>query len=309
MPISRESAMAVAATLSEALPYIQRFTSRIVVVKLGGNAMRDPALQASCARDIVLMKLVGINPVIVHGGGPQIDEMLKSLGIEPKFIGGLRVTDSRTMDIVEMMLGGLINKRWVTQINQAGGKAIGLTGKDGGLIRAERLTEMPGQPGGDASMNAVDIGQVGVVRQVNTALIDMLAADHFIPVIAPIGAGADGASYNINADAVAGALAVALGAEKLLLLTDVEGIRDRDGNLLARLDRDALEHHIADGALQAGMLPKASHALDAVMQGVRSVHIIDGRVPHAALLEIFTDQGIGTMIAMRATGDDEAADT
>ena len=294
MPISRESALAVAATLSEALPYIRRFTSRIVVVKVGGNATRDAAIQASLARDVALMKLVGINPVVVHGGGPQISEMLEALGIEPKFVGGLRVTDSRTMDIVEMMLGGLINKRWVSAINQAGGKAIGLTGKDGELMRAEKLAA-PGRVSGERG--AVDIGRVGTVRRVNTAVIDMLAADHFIPVIAPIGVGEDGGAYNINADAVASALASALGAEKLLLLTDVEGVRDRDGALLPRLGRAALERRIADGTIREGMLPKARCALDAVANGVRSAHIIDGRTPHAALLEIFTDQGVGTMIA------------
>ncbi len=293
MPISRESALSVAATLSEALPYIQRFTSRIVVVKVGGSTMRDAALQASCARDVALMQLVGIHPVVVHGGGPQIDAMLGELGITPTFVNGFRVTDARTMAVVEMVLGGSINPRWVNALNRAGGKAVGLNGKDGDLMRAEQLTRMPGPGGGET----LDIGQVGTVTHVNTAVVDMLTAKRFIPVIAPIGVGEDGTSYNVNADAAAAALAVALDAEKLLLLTDVEGIRNRDGELLAQLDRAGLERQLAEGAIEGGMVPKAHYAMDAVTRGVRSVHIVDGRVPHAALLEIFTDQGIGTMIA------------
>ncbi|MDY6828707.1 MAG: acetylglutamate kinase [Pseudomonadota bacterium] len=296
MSLSRDAALEVAKVLTEALPYIQRFTGRTLVVKFGGNAMTDPELQQHFARDVVLMKLVGMNPVVVHGGGPQIGRLLEQLGLESRFVGGMRVTDRATMDVVEMVLGASVNKEIVSAINAAGGKAIGLTGKDADLLRARKLALEPGQPGTQAP-ELIDLGHVGEVEQVNSGVLDLLLASDFIPVIAPIGVGPEGASYNINADLVAGKVAEALQAEKLMLLTNVPGLTDRDGKVLTGLDTARVDALIADGTIHGGMLPKIRCALDAVKGGVRTAHIIDGRVPHAVLLEIFTDQGVGTLIS------------
>ncbi|GEN25667.1 acetylglutamate kinase [Halomonas cupida] len=281
--------------LSEALPYIQRFSGKTVVVKYGGNAMTEDALIDSFARDMVLMKEVGINPVVVHGGGPQIGELLERLQIESRFVGGMRVTDSETMDVVEMVLGGLVNKEIVNQINQCGGKAIGLTGKDGRQIQARKL-QVKHQTPEMTAPEIIDIGHVGEVEHVSTDLIEMLAARDFIPVIAPIGVDADGNSYNINADLVAGKVAEALNAEKLMLLTNVAGLMNRDGEVMTGLSTAEVDELIADGTIHGGMLPKIRCALDAVKEGVVSAHIVDGRVPHATLLEIFTNAGVGTLI-------------
>ncbi|MCC6529032.1 MAG: acetylglutamate kinase [Pseudomonadales bacterium] len=291
MSITAESAHSVAQVLTEALPYIQRFSGKTMVVKYGGNAMTDDPLMQGFARDIVLMKLVGMNPVVVHGGGPQINRLLDQLGIESRFIDGMRVTDSRTMEVVEMVLGGSVNKEVVNTINRCGGRAIGLTGKDGQLLRARKLHATR-----QGSAEPVDLGQVGEVAEVNTALIDMLVNSHFIPVVAPIGVGDDGTAYNINADLVAGRIAEALQAEKLILLTNVSGLTDRDGKVLTGLSTAEVDALIADGTIHGGMLPKIRCALDAVKGGVRSAHIINGRLPHAVLLELLTDQGIGTLI-------------
>jgi acetylglutamate kinase len=299
MSLSRESAMNVANVLTEALPYIQRFTGKTIVVKFGGNAMVDEALQNSFARDIVLMKLVGMNPIVVHGGGPQIDDLLKKLAIKSEFINGMRVTDSATMDIVEMVLGGTVNKQIVSLINRNGGQAIGLTGKDGQLIRARKLTVQHKTPDMLAP-EIIDIGHVGEVSGVNTDVIDMLINSDFIPVIAPIGVGPDGASYNINADLVAGKIAEVMRAEKLMLLTNVSGLQDKQGNVLTGLSTTQVDGLIADGTIYGGMLPKIACALDAVKSGVTSAHIIDGRVDHAVLLEIFTDAGVGTLITNKS---------
>jgi acetylglutamate kinase len=299
MSLSRESAMNVANVLTEALPYIQRFTGKTIVVKFGGNAMVDEALQNSFARDIVLMKLVGMNPIVVHGGGPQIDDLLKKLAIKSEFINGMRVTDSATMDIVEMVLGGTVNKQIVSLINRNGGQAIGLTGKDGQLIRARKLTVTHKSPDMLAP-EIIDIGHVGEVAGVNTDVIDMLINSDFIPVIAPIGVGSDGASYNINADLVAGKIAEVMRAEKLMLLTNVAGLQDKQGNVLTGLSTTQVDGLIADGTIYGGMLPKIACALDAVKGGVTSAHIIDGRVDHAVLLEIFTDAGVGTLITNKS---------
>jgi acetylglutamate kinase len=290
--------MNVARVLTEALPYIQRFTGRTVVVKFGGNAMVDPALHASFARDIVLMKLVGMNPVVVHGGGPQIGELLRKLNIESQFIDGMRVTDAQTMDVVEMVLGGSVNKEIVASINRNGGKAIGVSGKDGQLIRARRITAKRHS----AELNAteiVDIGQVGEVRQIDREILDVILDSNFIPVIAPIGADEEGNTYNINADLVAGKIAQVMQAEKLMLLTNVAGLLDANGEVLTGLSTARVDELIADGTIHGGMLPKISCALDAVKSGVASAHIVDGRVPHAVLLEIFTDEGMGTKITRR----------
>ncbi|HWV15270.1 MAG TPA: acetylglutamate kinase [Cellvibrio sp.] len=295
MSLSRDSAMNVANVLTEALPYIQRFTGKTIVVKFGGNAMVDEALQNSFARDIVLMKLVGMNPVVVHGGGPQIDDLLKKLNIKSEFKNGMRVTDSATMDIVEMVLGGTVNKQIVSLINSNGGQAIGLTGKDGELLRARKLTISHKTPEMSAP-EIIDIGHVGEVSGVNTGVIDMLINSDFIPVIAPVGVGEDGASYNINADLVAGKIAEVLRAEKLMLLTNVAGLQDKEGKVLTGLSTTQVDALIADGTIYGGMLPKIGCALDAVKGGVTSAHIIDGRVDHAVLLEIFTDAGVGTLI-------------
>ena len=285
----------VVEVLSEALPYIQRFSGKTVVVKYGGNAMTEDTLINSFARDIVLMKEVGINPVVVHGGGPQIGSLLGQLNIESRFVDGMRVTDSRTMDVVEMVLGGLVNKGIVNLINQCGGKAIGLTGKDGAQIRARKL-QVKHQSPEMTVPEIVDIGHVGEVESISTDLIEMLAAQRFIPVIAPIGVDERGNSYNINADLVAGKLAEALNAEKLMLLTNVAGLMDAEGEVLTGLSTAQVDELIADGTIHGGMLPKIRCALDAVKGGVASAHIVDGRVPHSTLLEIFTNAGVGTLI-------------
>lgn len=296
---STDKAMQVAQVLTEALPYIQRFTDKTVVVKFGGNAMTDQALQNSFARDIVLMKLVGMNPIVVHGGGPQIGELLKKLNIESHFVDGMRVTDSQTMDVVEMVLGATVNKQIVSLINRNGGQAIGITGKDGNLIRAKKL-EVSRQLPEMTAPEIIDIGHVGEVKSINRSVIDVLVQSDFIPVIAPIGVGADGASYNINADLVAGKVAEVLQAEKLMLLTNVAGLLDKSGKVLTGLTTQRVDELIADGTIYGGMLPKIRCALDAVKSGVSSSHIVDGRVPHAVLLEIFTDAGVGTLISNNA---------
>lgn len=295
MPLTQEAATDIARVLTEALPYIQRFQNSTVVVKFGGNAMIDEALQSSFARDIVLMKLVGINPIVVHGGGPQIGELLERLGIQSRFIDGMRVTDEQTMDVVQMVLGGLVNKDIVSLIQTHGGKAIGLTGKDGELIRARRLAMTRATTELEAP-EIIDIGHVGEVERIDTAVIELLVKSDFIPVIAPIGIGADGASYNINADVVAGKVAEALGAAKLILLTNTPGLLDKEGRVLTGLTAERVQELIRDGTIHGGMLPKIRHALEAVENGVDSAHIIDGRVAHAVLLEIFTDTGVGTLI-------------
>ncbi len=295
MTLSKDQALNIAKVLSEALPYIQRFTNRTIVIKYGGNAMTDEELKNSFARDVVMMKLVGINPVIVHGGGPQIGELLKKIGKESEFVDGMRVTDSETMDVVQMVLGGLVNKDIVNLINQNGGQAVGLTGKDGQLIRAKKLQVTRSSPEMTAP-EIIDIGHVGEVESMNTQIVDMLVHGDFIPVIAPIGVGEDGASYNINADLVAGKVAEVLKAEKLMLLTNIAGLQDKSGNVLTGLSVAQVDDLIKDGTIYGGMLPKINCALDAVRGGVTSAHIIDGRVPHAVMLEIFTDQGVGTLI-------------
>lgn len=292
------SSQEIATVLTEALPYLQRYANKTVVVKYGGNAMENDELKNSFAQGVVLLKAVGINPVVVHGGGPQIGDMLKRLNIESRFVQGMRVTDSNTMDVVQMVLGGLVNKEIVTLINNNGGRAIGITGKDGRFIRAKRLvvTELTPEM---TAREIIDIGQVGEVESIDTDIITMLQNSDFIPVVAPIGVDAVGASYNINADLVAGRLAEELVAEKLLLLTNTAGLLDKDGNLLTGLNSDQVEGLIADGTIYGGMLPKIQCALNAVKCGVKTVHIIDGRVPHAVLLELLTDRGVGTLI----TGD------
>ncbi|MEB3734227.1 acetylglutamate kinase [Halopseudomonas pachastrellae] len=295
MMLSRDAAAQVSRVLTEALPYIQRFTGKTIVIKYGGNAMENDELKNSFARDIVLMKTVGINPVVVHGGGPQIGDLLKRLNIESQFIEGMRVTDSQTMDVVEMVLGGQVNKDIVNLINQHGGSAIGLTGKDAGLIKARKLKVSRHTPGMDKP-EIIDIGHVGEVSSVNANLINRLVSDDYIPVIAPIGVGTDGASYNINADLVAGKVAEALGAEKLMLLTNIAGLMDKDGKVLTGLSTNQVDALIADGTIYGGMLPKIRCALDAVQGGVGSAIIVDGRVPNAVLLELFTDTGVGTLI-------------
>ena len=298
MTLSIENAKNIAKVLTEALPYIQRFTNKTVVVKFGGNAMIDEVLQNSFARDIVLMKLVGMNPVVVHGGGPQIGQLLNKLNIHSEFIDGMRVTDSATMDVVEMVLGGSVNKQIVSLINSNGGQAIGISGKDGNLIRAKKLSiqkssdDMPEM----AAPEIIDIGQVGEVASVNINVINTLTEQGFIPVIAPIGVGDDGASYNINADLVAGKIAEVMQAEKLMLLTNVAGLQSKTGEVLTGLSTQQVDDLIADGTIYGGMLPKITCALDAVKGGVSSAHIIDGRVAHAVLLEVFTDIGVGTLI-------------
>ncbi len=295
MSLTRDSALNIAKVLTEALPYIQRFTGRTVVVKFGGNAMVNPQLQESFARDVVLMKLVGLNPVVVHGGGPQIGSLLKKLNIHTEFVDGMRVTDAQTMDVVEMVLGGSVNKEIVSSINRNGGKAIGVTGKDGQLIRARKLVVNRPGPELDAS-EIIDIGHVGEVEQIDTEVLNVILDSDFIPVIAPIGVGREGDTYNINADLVAGKLAEVLCAEKLMLLTNVAGLLDATGQILTGLSTQEVDKLIADGTISGGMLPKIGCALGAVKGGVNSAHIIDGRVPHAVLLEIFTDVGVGTLI-------------
>jgi acetylglutamate kinase len=295
MTANTEHAIEVVKVLSEALPYIQRFSGKTIVIKYGGNAMTDEDLKASFARDIVLMKEVGINPVVVHGGGPQIGDLLDKLKIESRFVNGMRVTDSETMDVVEMVLGGLVNKEIVSLINQSGGRAVGLTGKDGGMIQATKLKVTHKTPEMTAP-EIIDIGHVGEVAQVSTDVLDMLVHKDFIPVIAPIGVDAQGRSYNINADLVAGKVAEALQAEKLMLLTNVAGLQDKGGDILTGLSTQQVDELIEDGTIYGGMLPKIGCALSAVKNGVVSAHIIDGRVPHATLLEVFTDAGVGTQI-------------
>ncbi|MES3039560.1 MAG: acetylglutamate kinase [Pseudomonadota bacterium] len=298
MALTHDAALNIAKVLTEALPYIQRFNGATIVVKYGGNAMTDPELENSFARDIVLMKTVGLNPVVVHGGGPQIGDLLKKIGKVSEFIGGMRVTDAETMDVVEMVLGGLVNKAIVNLINQNGGRAIGLTGKDANLIRARRMTLSRKDEAG--VMQEVDIGQVGEVAGIKTDVLELMFGSDFIPVIAPVGVGDDGASYNINADLVAGKVAEALKAEKLILLTNIPGVMDKQKNVLTGLTTQDVDALIADGTIYGGMLPKIACALDAVKGGVQSAHIIDGRVPHACLLEVFTDEGMGTLISNRA---------
>lgn len=277
--------------LSEALPYIRRFFDKTIVIKYGGNAMVDEALKEGFAQDVVLLKLVGLNPVIVHGGGPQINELLERVGKQGEFIQGMRVTDAETMDIVEMVLGGHVNKDIVGLINKHGGKAVGLTGQDGNFIRAKKLYLED-----KITTNKIDIGQVGEIESIDASLVAFLDKGDFIPVIAPIGVGADNETYNINADLVAGKLAETLGAEKLILMTNTAGVLDKSGQLLTGLTASRVDELFADGTIHGGMLPKISSALEAAKNGVNTVHIIDGRVPHALLLEILTDHGVGTMI-------------
>ncbi len=281
-----------AKVLAEALPFLKRFHGKTIVVKYGGNAMTEERLKQSFANDVVLLKLVGLNPVVVHGGGPQIEQMLTQVGKKGEFIQGMRVTDAETMRVVEMVLGGEVNKDIVGLINQNGGKAVGLTGKDAGLIRAKKLM-LPKQ--GNPS-ELIDIGLVGDTQQIDPSIVHHLVSGAFIPVIAPIGFGPEGETYNINADVVAGKMAEVLGAEKLVLLTNTPGVLDKDGNLVTDLTPRDIDNMVADGTLSGGMLPKISSALDAARNGVKGVHIIDGRVPHALLLEILTPHGGGTMI-------------
>ncbi len=297
--LEERTAHQIADVLIEALPYIQRFKGKTVVVKFGGNAMVDEALKHSFARDIVLMKLVGINPIVVHGGGPQIGQLLTKLGKTSNFVDGMRVTDSETMDVVEMVLGGLVNKEIVNLINQNGGKAVGLTGKDGDFIRAKKIHLTRAVDDDDAT-EIIDLGQVGEVSSIDPAVVDMLSHSDFIPVIAPIGVGEDGFSYNINADLVAGKIAEVLKAEKLILLTNTAGILDKEGELLTGLSVSDLDDLIVDGTISGGMIPKTKCATDALKGGVNSVHIIDGRVDHAVLLELFTNQGVGTLLVRTA---------
>ena len=293
--LEKLSPAAKASVLAEALPYIKRFHGRTIVVKYGGNAMTDEHLKQCFARDVVLLKLVGMDPVVVHGGGPQIDEVLKRVGKKAEFIQGMRVTDRETMDIVEMVLGGLVNKDIVNLINQNGGRAIGLTGKDGSFIRAKKML----LPNKDNAAEMLDIGQVGEIQSIDPEVISLLESREFIPVVAPIGVGEDGESYNINADHVAGKLAEILRAEKLILLTNTPGVLDKSGKLLTGLTPKQVDDLFADGTIHGGMMPKIGSALDAAKSGVKSVHIIDGRVEHALLLEVLTDQGVGTLIRNR----------
>jgi acetylglutamate kinase len=279
-----------AAILAEALPYIRSFNGKTIVIKYGGNAMTDDKLKEDFAKDVVLLKLVGLNPVVVHGGGPQINDLLNRVGKEGQFIQGMRVTDSETMDVVEMVLGGLVNKEIVSLINKHGGKAVGITGKDGHFIRASKLFLK------SESDEDIDIGQVGDIEHIDPSLVSLLDSQDFIPVVAPIGVGSEGEAYNINADVVAGKLAETLKAEKLVLMTNTPGVLDKQGQLLTGLTAARVDELFADGTISGGMLPKISSALDAAKSGVNSVHIIDGRVPHALLLEILTDAGVGTMI-------------
>jgi len=283
-----------AKVLVEALPYIRRFTGKTIVIKYGGHAMVDDKLKNGFAKDVVLLKLIGIEPVIVHGGGPQIGQVLKRMNISSSFVAGMRVTDDETMDVVEMVLGGNINKEIVSLINQQGGKAVGLTGKDGGLIRARKMQitqQIEGQP-----PEIIDIGRVGQVEAIDCGVLDMFKKDNYIPVIAPIGVGPEGQAYNINADLVAGSVAAALKAEKLILLTDVDGVLDREGRLISSIRVDEIESLERNGIISGGMLPKLSCCAEALAGGARKAHILDGRKPHAVLLEIFTDTGVGTEI-------------
>ena len=295
MSVATESARNIAHVLIEALPYIQRFRGKTMVIKYGGNAMVEQSLKAGFARDLVLMKHVGINPVVVHGGGPQIGALLARLGKGSEFVQGMRVTDSETMDVVEMVLGGLVNKEIVNLLNRHGAAAVGLTGKDGDLIRARKLILRRDAPE-LAATEIIDLGHVGEVESIDVSVVDMLLHGEFIPVIAPIGVGQDGFSYNINADLVAGKVAEVLGAEKLLLLTNTPGLLDAAGGLIGELDAERVDELIREGVIEGGMLPKIACALEAVHAGVRTAHIIDGRVEHALLLDLFTDEGVGTLI-------------
>jgi len=296
--IENNSANQIAHVLIEALPYIQRFKGKTIVVKYGGNAMIDETLKNSFARDVVLLKLVGINPVVVHGGGPQIGNLLQRLGKTSEFVQGMRVTDAETMDVVEMVLGGLVNKEIVNLINRHGGSAVGLTGKDGDLVRARKIVATQRSPETDEP-EIIDLGHVGEVESIDPAVVDMLVQGDFIPVIAPIGVGEDGRSYNINADLVAGKMAEVLKAEKLILLTNTQGILDKQGGLLTGLSLSEVDALIEDGTISGGMIPKTRCATDSLKGGVNSVHIIDGRIEHAVLLELFTDRGIGTLMLRR----------
>ncbi len=299
MSLTQQEALRTARVLSEALPYIQRFSGKTLIVKYGGNAMTDGVLQSGFARDMALMKQVGMNPVIVHGGGPQIGNVLKQIGKESRFVDGMRITDTETMDVVEMVLGGLVNKQIVSLVNRHGGRAVGLTGKDGKLIYARKMNVTRRTPELDAP-EIVDLGQVGEVASIDTSVVDMLISGDFIPVIAPIGVDKQGQSLNINADLVAGKLAQVLQAEKLILLTNTPGLLDRTGSVLTGLDAAQVESLIADGTVHGGMLPKVRCALEAVNAGVNTAHIIDGRVEHAVLLEILTAEGVGTLISRRS---------
>jgi acetylglutamate kinase len=290
--MQKSAAALKAQTLAEALPYIKRFFDKTIVIKYGGNAMTDEHLKNCFAQDVVLLKLVGMNPVVVHGGGPQINDMLDRLGKKGEFIQGMRVTDAETMDVVEMVLGGQVNKEIVNLINRHGGKAVGLTGQDGNFIHAHKLLmEDLSDP-----TKMIDVGQVGEITAIDPSIINFLDSGDFIPVVAPIGVGEDGDTYNINADVVAGKLAEILGAEKLILLTNTPGVLDKAGTLLTGLTPKQIDDLVADGTLSGGMLPKIGSALDAARSGVKSVHIIDGRVEHALLLEVLTDEGVGTLI-------------
>lgn len=285
----------IARVLSESLPYIRQFHGKTIVIKYGGNAMTEERLQRSFAHDVVLLKLIGLNPVVVHGGGPQIDEALNRVGKKGAFIQGMRVTDNETMEVVEWVLGGQVQQDIVMMINEAGGKAVGLTGKDGGLIRAKKKL----MPNKEDPNTPLDIGFVGDITKVDPSVVKALQDDQFIPVISPIGFGEDGMAYNINADVVAGKMAEVLSAEKLLMMTNTPGVLDKNGNLLRELSARTIDDLFADGTISGGMLPKIGSALDAARNGVRSVHIVDGRVPHCLLLEVLTDQGVGTMISSR----------
>ena len=295
MALDLEQAMHTADVLTEALPYIQRFESKVMVVKYGGNAMTDPILESSFARDIVMLKTVGIHPVVVHGGGPQVDNLLKELGRSSDRIDGMRVTDKATMDVVEMVLGGSVNKSIVNLINKHGGRAIGLTGKDASLIRAKKLPMTKTDEQGNEQQ--IDLGFVGDVVSINRDVIDLMIASNFIPVIAPLGVDDEGNTYNINADVVAGKVAEFMLAEKLILLTNIKGVLDKEGNVATGLTPSKVDEMIADGTISGGMIPKISYALEAVKNGVKSAVIVDGRVPHATLLEVFTDKGVGTLIS------------
>lgn len=297
MSLTRTDAEQFARVLTESLPYIQRFTGKTIIIKFGGNAMTDPALHESFARDVVLMKLVGMRPIVVHGGGPQIGKLLERLGIETRFVGGMRVTNEETVDVVEMVLGGSVNKEIVNSIHRNGGRAVGITGKDGQLLRAKSLSQSQDSSGME------DIGLVGEVESVDTDILTMLANSDYIPVIAPVAGSIDGHTYNINADLVAGKLAEVLKAEKLILLTNVPGLLDADGATLTGLSTAHVEDLIDKAVITGGMLPKVTCAMDAVRGGVTSAHIIDGRVPHATLLEIFSDEGIGTLITNQTMGN------
>lgn len=295
MALDLQQALQTAEVLTEALPYIQRFEDKVMVVKYGGNAMTDPALESSFARDIVLLKTVGIHPVVVHGGGPQVDNLMKELGRTSDRIDGMRVTDKATMDVVEMVLGGSVNKSIVNLINKHGGRAIGLTGKDANLIRAKKLPMNKLDEQGN--VQSIDLGFVGDVVHVKRDVIDLMIASNFIPVIAPLGVDEFGNTYNINADVVAGKVAEFMGAEKLILLTNIKGVLDKEGNIATGLTPTKVDEMIADGTISGGMIPKISYALEAVKNGVKSAVIVDGRVPHATLLEVFTDKGVGTLIS------------